>query len=219
MMQSDTGAGPADLPENSEENLYRAEAWAGEVRINLIRLAALVFFYAHHLSSVYLFKDDPEMTEGKQAAVTVLVLLWALAAVGLHFVLSRRWLPPGLPFLSVGLDLAMIGLLVGSVGGPKSSLVLLFFLVIASAPPRMSLGAVYTATLGSLGVYLALLTYYVYFQVGSNMYYSDPARRIPRSSQIIFVLALLTAGFLAGQAVRQARRLVRFVSSNQGKGR
>jgi len=219
MTQPVAATEPDDLPEDLQDSLYRSEGWAGEVRINLIRLAALVFFYAHHLSSVYLYKDDPEMTPGKHAAVTILVLLWALAAVSLHFVLSRRWLPPWLPYLSIGLDLLMIGLLVAWVGGPKSPLVLLLFVVIASAPPRMSLGAVYATTLGSLGVYLAVLIWYVFFQVGSAVYYADPERRIPRSSQIILVLALLTAGFLAGQTVRQARRLVRFVCSSGNQTR
>ena len=112
----------------------------------------------------------------------------------------------------------MIGLLVVSVGGPKTSLVLLLFLVIASAPPRLSLGVVYAATLSSVGVYLAVLAWYVFVQVGSVVYYSDPDKRIPRSSQVIFVLTLLTAGFLAGQGVRQARRLVRSVfNPNQAR--
>src|SRR4051794_34272472 len=114
MTQPDTQPKPDNHPEPSEDALVRSEAWAGEMRINLIRLAALVFFYAHHLSSVYLFKDDGMTPEGR-AAVTILVLLWALAGVGLHFVLSRRWLPPVLPYLSIGLDLVMIGLLVASV--------------------------------------------------------------------------------------------------------
>ena len=189
---------PDNVPEAPDDALVRSESWAGEVRINLIRLGALVFFYAHHLSSVYIFKDDGMTAQGR-AAVTILVLLWALAAVGLHLILARRWLPAWLPDLSIVLDLVMIGLLLPWVGGPKSTLVLLLFLVIASTPPRMSLGAVYLATLGSLAVYLAVLAWYVYAQVGAAVYYADPAQRIPRSSQMIFVLALLTAGFLAGR--------------------
>src|SRR5271166_4413625 len=114
MTPTDAPTKPGDLPESPEETLVRSEGWAGEVRINLIRLAALVFFYAQHLSSVYVFKDDG-LTPAGRSAVTILVLLWALAAVGLHFILTRRWLPPVLPYLSIGLDLVMIGLLVASV--------------------------------------------------------------------------------------------------------
>jgi len=217
MTQPDAQTKTDELPKGPEETLVRSESWAGEVRVNLIRLAALVFFYAQHLSSVYVFKDDG-MTPAERSAVTIIVLLWALAAVGLHFILTRRWLPPLLPYLSIGMDLVMTGVLVATVGGPKSTLILLLFLVIASAPPRMSLGAVYTATLGSLLVYLALLIYNVFVHGGFQSYYEDPDR-IPRSTQIIVVLALLTAGFLAGQAVRQARRLVQFLSSTPNQAR
>lgn len=107
MTQPDAQTKPDDLSEDPEETLVLSESWAGEVRINLIRLAALVFFYAQHLSSVYVFKDDG-LTPAGRSTVTILVLLWVLAAVGLHFILSRRWLPPLLPYLSIGVDLVMI---------------------------------------------------------------------------------------------------------------
>lgn len=213
-----TSAEAATRAEDRARSLCRLEGWAGEVRINLIRLAALVFFYAHHLSSVYVFKDDPEMTSQRNAVVTAVVLLWSLAGVGLHLILSRRWLPPVLPYLSIVLDLVMIGLLVVGVGGPKSALILLLFLVVASTPPRMALGTVYLATLGGVADYLAVLSYYVFVQVGATQYYSNPEQRIPRSSQVIFVLALLAAGLLAGQAVRQTRRLVGFITSTPHPG-
>jgi hypothetical protein len=37
----------------------RLEGWAGETRVNLIRAAAVVAFYGHHLANVYLIHDDP----------------------------------------------------------------------------------------------------------------------------------------------------------------
>ena len=76
MTEPDAPAKLNELSDGPEAALVRSEAWAGEVRINLIRLAALVFFYARHLSSVYLFKDDPDMTAARHAAVTAIVLLW-----------------------------------------------------------------------------------------------------------------------------------------------
>lgn len=39
----------------------RVEAWAGEVRLNLVRLAALTAFYACHLVNVYLKREDTEL--------------------------------------------------------------------------------------------------------------------------------------------------------------
>ena len=39
----------------------RVEARAGEVRLNLVRLAALTAFYACHLVNVYLKREDTEL--------------------------------------------------------------------------------------------------------------------------------------------------------------
>jgi hypothetical protein len=52
-MNSPTKAEPIN------DTFFSWESWAGEVRINLIRLVALAIFYAHHLARVYLLKDAP----------------------------------------------------------------------------------------------------------------------------------------------------------------
>jgi hypothetical protein len=93
-------------------------------------------------------------------------------------------------------------------GGAKSPLAVLYFLVIASAPLRLSLRLVYVATFACMAGYLFLLGHYAYFLVGYHRYYATPELQIPRTTQIIFLLALGGAGLLAGQVVRQARRLV-----------
>ena len=38
-------------------NAQRLEGWAGEIRVNLIRLVALVAFYGNHLVNVFLGHD------------------------------------------------------------------------------------------------------------------------------------------------------------------
>jgi hypothetical protein len=87
--------------------------------------------------------------------------------------------------------------------------VILYFLVIAAAPLRLSLRLVYVATGLAVAGYLFLLGHYVFYQVGYERYYSHPELRIPRTQEAIFLLGLLTSGVLAGQVVRQARRLAR----------
>ena len=39
----------------------RLEAWAGEVRVNLIRLVAVLAFYGHHLVNIFVIRDDPSL--------------------------------------------------------------------------------------------------------------------------------------------------------------
>jgi hypothetical protein len=125
----------------------------------------------------------------------------------LYFCLSRRWTPAWLPYAAVGWDLLMITGLVALTGDPRHPLAALYFVVIASSTLRLSFPIVYEATLGAMAGYLLLVGYYAFFLIGADTYYASPELRIPRTHEVIFILALGAAGLMAGQAVRQARRL------------
>jgi hypothetical protein len=185
----------------------RPESWAGELRVNLVRLAAIVLFYGRHLVEFYMASPGTPVRGVYHARVTVIVLAWAVAAVALHLLLSRRRLPAPLPFVAVFVDLLMVTLLCAVAGGPRTPLVLLYFLAVATSPLRLSLPIVYAATAGAMLGYLFLLGYYAWYLVGFHKYYATPELRIPRSEEAITLLALLVAGLFDGQTVRQARRL------------
>jgi hypothetical protein len=197
------------------DDARRVEAWAGETRVNLIRAIALVVFYAHHLLNVYVFKDPTLGTEAQRSVfhgkVTAIVLAWAVGVFVLHLCLFRRYVPPVLPFVAVGWDLVLVSLLVGAAPeGPRSPLIFLYFVVVASSPLRMSLPVVWFTTFGTMVAAVLLMGYYVLFQIGGfAAYYSNEKARIPHASEVIFLLAIGACGLLAGQVVRQARRLVR----------
>ncbi|HMF19131.1 MAG TPA: hypothetical protein VKE98_18115 [Gemmataceae bacterium] len=199
---------PANSVGDAWADARRLEEWAGEARVNLVRVAAILAFYAHHLLNVYVFRDDPTVVGPFHVATTTLTVAWAILAFAVYYLLSQRQVWPGLKYAATAGDLALLTLLVAVAGGVQSPLVVLYFLVIAAAALRLSLPLVYAATLGSIACYLFLLGAYAWLQVGWEEYYSNPVVRIPRTQQIIFVLGLATAGFLAGQTVRQARRLV-----------
>ena len=190
----------------------RLEAWAGEVRVNLIRAAALLVFYGHHLLVVYVYGGDrSDEAIVHHAKVTAIALAWMAAVFVLYVCLTRRWVPPGLKYAATFWDIAMSSaLLVASPDGPRSPLLYLYFVVLATSPLRLSLPLVYAATFGVMAAATAVLGHYVFSQVGREAYYApDSPYRIARSSEIIFLLAVGTAGLLAGQVVRQARRVVR----------
>ena len=189
------------------EDTRRIEAWAGEVRVNLIRLAAIIAFYGNHLVQVYLLRDDPAVDRSFHITVTALALAWAMAVLALHICLSRRYVPPALKYVAVSWDIIMVTALLIVTGTPRSPLAVLYFLLIASAPLRLHLRLVYLASLGSMAAYVLFLGYYKYFMVGVERYAKDP-ERLSRTNQAIFVLALGAAGLLAGQMVRQTRRLL-----------
>jgi hypothetical protein len=189
-------------------DVRRPEAWAGELRVNLIRLLAIVVFYARHLVEFYAAAPDAPVRGVYHGRVTVTVLLWATAAVVLHLILSRRHLPRALPYAAVLLDVLMTTLLCCVAGGPRTPLVVLYFVIVAGAPLRLSVRIIRTATLAAAGGYLFVVGYYAWHVIGYDRYYATPELRIPRGEQAVIVLALLVTGVFAGQSVRQTRRLI-----------
>jgi hypothetical protein len=195
--------------EEQWDDARRIEAWAGEVRVNLIRLAAIVAFYGYHLINVFLVSGNEGLRGTYHATVTTLVMAWAATVMLLYFCLSRRYVPPWLKYASTLWDIFLItGLIALTKDKPTSPLLVLYFVVIASSGLRLSLRLVYAATLGSIAAYLFLLGFYAFWVIGAEAYYGKEGFRIPRSHEVIFVLALGATGICAGKVVRQARRLV-----------
>ncbi len=137
----------------------RLESLAGEVRVNLIRLAALVAFYGHHLVNVYWIRDDPSLQGAYHTVVTCLVLAWAMAVLVIHVCLARRWIPPALKFAATAWDLLLLTALLVIGGDARSMLAVLYFLVIITAGLRLSLPLVWSTTLGALAGYACFLGY------------------------------------------------------------
>jgi hypothetical protein len=192
------------------DDARRLEAWAGEFRVNLLRVTALAVFYGYHLLNAYVLSDDPTLRGWYTAVVTVIVLAWSVAAGALHVCLQRRWCPPALKYVAMFWDLALVTeLLIVGGDGPRTPLLLLYFVVLASAPLRLSLRLVTATTLGAMAAATLVMGHYVFITVGRDAYYApDSAYRVARSHEVIFLLVLGACGLLAGQSVRQARRLV-----------
>jgi len=191
----------------SWEAAQRIESWAGEIRVNRLRLAAIIVFYVRHLIDIYVNRENRSISGQYHVWVTVIVLAWGALVLWLHWALSQRRMGEKLKYISVIWDLAMVTLLGIVARGPQTPLMLLFFIVIASAPLRLSLRLIWVATLGAMAGYAVVLAYYAWWLVGYHKYYATPELRIPRSSEAIWILALGVAGLLAGQVVRQMRRI------------
>jgi hypothetical protein len=185
----------------------RLEGFAGELRLNLLRLIAIALFYGRHLAEVLTSPEGSDLRGVFHLRITWVCLIWAGGAIILHLWLTRRRVAPWLKYAVVTLDSSMITLLCTIAGGPKTPLILLFFPLVASAPLRMSLRLVYAATAAAVLGYLVVVTIYAWYVIGFNKYYSTPELRIPRRDEAIMILSLLVCGLLAGQLVRQARRI------------
>lgn len=181
---------------------------AGESRVNLIRVLAIAIFYLQHCVNFYLLNEDGNLTERLHTQVTLLVAAWASAAALVHQMLRRQHLTPRLSLLTLLTDLVLTFFLVSVAGGPQSSLLFLFPLIVFSSALRQELSLVRMAVAGSLLSYGLLLVNYVWIQTGSQRYYSDASVRIARSEQMIVAASILVSGLMAGQVVRQRRILM-----------
>jgi hypothetical protein len=174
----------------------QAEQWAGEVRVNLFRLIAIGGFYAHHLVDYYWLKVS--FDHKYHLVVSGIAAAWACGAAALHMGLAWRWNPPWLKYAALAWDSFMTSCLLAYSGGPRSPFIVLLFLLIATSPLRLQLRVVWVASILSIAAYV--------FVCGHSRY-MPPDWRVTTREHVIVLLALAGAGVLAGQSVRQARRL------------
>lgn len=188
------------------QRLRRAESRAGEVRVNLVRLATLTIFYAYHLIHFYLFAGSAEIGLAAHLRITAAVFAWVGLGVISYFTHLSPHPAPWLKYCVTFGDLVLATALVAALGGPQSVFVGLYLIIVAATPLRLSLRFVYATTAGAMVAYLVALGYYAWVQVGWSIYYTNSAVRVPRSQEGAFLLMLVAAGLFAGQVVRQAQR-------------
>jgi hypothetical protein len=186
--------------------LGRRQEYEGEGRANLLRVAAVGAFYVielanYHGLSLGGFQIPAIRGRPFHLAVTALAVAWTMVGLAVHLCLRRQVVPPALPFLTTGCDLALLTCVLAIADGPRSPLVVAYFLIIALAMIRFNLPLVRFATLGAMAGYLALL--------GHARWYAVRDLRVPRYHEAVVLLALALTGITLGQAVRRVRSLVR----------
>lgn len=182
------------------------EAWAGELRVNLIRIVAIALFYGRHLIEWAMADKNAAVRGQYHVTVTLAVIVWSFEAAVLHAWLLRRRYDPWLKYFAVLWDAIMITFLCVVGGGPGTPMLLLYFALIASTPLRVSIRLVYVATASAMLGYLFMLGHYAWYEIGFHRYYASPELRIPRNQEAITLLAMLVCGLFAGQVVRQMHR-------------
>lgn len=173
----------------------RAEEWAGEMRVNLIRLVAITVFYGNHLFNFYL--RDLDLTPRFHLIVSSIAVSWATAAFVTHLILAKQGNRPFLKYASLGWDVFMTTSLIAFSGGPKSQFLILLLLILFTVPLRLNLRLVWVASLAAALSYGTICGHSKWVNVETQ---------VPIVHHVIFFLGLATAGLLAGQCVRQARR-------------
>lgn len=178
------------------EGVQRIEGWAGESRVNTIRVAAVIGFYANHL--YHLGSHPPEGLARYHMMITFLCFAGAVVGYEVGRMLRARYFPRWMPYATLCWDTVMVttAALVG--GGPLSPVVVVYFLILACAPLRLSRRFVVASFVAVFAGYNFLL--------GHQLQYR-PDVRVPHDEIHVVYLAMVFTALVAGQSVRQARRI------------
>lgn len=185
----------------------RWQEYEGEARANLLRTIGIGAFYSiellnHgvHIGALQL----PQVVDDRfHQAVTALAVAWTMVSLATLVCLRRHFFPPAAKFITTACDLVLLTAVLTIADGPRSPLVVGYFLIIALAALRLSLKLVWLATTGSLAGYLFLLGYVKFFAGAERA----AAMSVPRYSQLIMLLALALSGVVLGQVIRRVRAM------------
>jgi len=205
-MDSDTTA-PA--PDRDWFIAGRWEEYEGEGRVNLLRLVGLTAFYAVELANYHgldlgFFHMPAVVQRPFHLAMTFLVLGWAMLCLAVYYCRKSGAFPAYLKFVSTACDLVLLTTVLALADGPRSPLVVVYFLLIAAAGLRFSLPLVWFASGGAVACYLFLLGFARWGEVPG---WEKSDQTVPRHAQVIFVLALALEGVVVGQVIRRVRHL------------
>ena len=109
-------------------------------------------------------------------------------------------MPAALKYVATGLDVVLLTLLLMVADGPRSPLVIGFFLIPAMATLRFQLRLVWFATIAAMLGYLWLLGWARWIEDVRDV-------RVPRYQELIFLTALALSGLIQGQVIRRVKSM------------
>jgi hypothetical protein len=186
--------------------VQRWQEYRGEKRAAVLRLTAIAGFYGVELMNYHGLALGPlelapsgQVTREFHVSVTALAVAWTMAGVGVLLCLRNRLFPRWLKYVSTCIDLALLTSVLVLADGPRSPLIVGYFLIVALSTTRFSLPLVRCATIGSMLCYLSLN--------GFSRWFTERDIGVPRYHQLIVLIALLMTGLVVGQVLRLARNL------------
>jgi hypothetical protein len=207
-------------PHDEKEDLswYIVGRWReyeGETQANLLRVVGIAAFYLVELANYRGFRlggfEMPKVVDRPfHLAVTAVAVAWTMLGLAVQLCLSRRIFPAALKFVSTGGDILLMTCVLAVSHGPKSPLIVGYFLILALAALRFSLPLIWFATAGGMFGYLALLAHAKWFV---------PEHRVPRYHEVMFLLALGLTGITLGQVLRRVRRIAEDYAARRAAGK
>jgi hypothetical protein len=186
----------------------RWQEYEGEGRANLLRLIGVAAFYIVELINYHglvlgpvQIDKVPGVDRAFHLAVTMLVVSWAMLCLSVLYCRLQGVFPGSLMFISTGCDAVLLTSVLALADGPRSPLVVAYFVIVVLAALRFSLPLVWFAGAAAVAGYLFLLGFARWGPVPEG--WTRPDMIVPVYQQIIFVLALVLTGVILGQVVRR----------------
>lgn len=181
----------------------RVWSYRGEERANFMRIVAIACFYAIELVNYHgldlgfvAFEQVEGVDQVFHAAVTAFTVAWIATAVGVMILMRSRRFPPALKYVTTSIDVLLLTSILLIADGPKSPLVIAYFVVIAASPLRLSVALVRYTTVAAIVGYVVLV---------GDAWMRRPETHVPRYQQVMMVLALALAGLTLSHFVKSLR--------------
>ena len=200
---------PTPIPGAEDRPWYIVGRWQeyqGEARANLLRLVAIGVFYGIEMINYYGvdlgFIQLPKISGvAFHKTATAIAAAWVILGVAVHLWLRLHLMPWALKYASTCLDVVLLTLLLMVADGPRSPMIVGYFLIPALAGLRFQLRLVWFATVVAMLGYVGLLGWAVW-GAGDNR-----SMDVPRYYQLIFLTALGMCGIIQGQVIRRVKAM------------
>lgn len=197
----------------------RWQEYAGEARANLLRIAGIGSFYVIELVNyhgLHLGPIDLPATVDLEfhQQMTALAVAWTMMALATLVCLRLRIFPDWLKYATTLGDVALLTTILMVADGPRSPLVVGYFLIIVLATLRFQLRLIWCATLASMMGYLWMAAVArLHASLGDT-----PDLSVPVYYQLIMLLALALTGIVLGQVIRRVRAMAEDLSRRLSRG-
>jgi serine/threonine-protein kinase len=172
----------------------RVAGWARRQPALAVTFAAVAAIYCNHL--VFLGLGVPNQGGSYHWFVTGLGLCWAAGAIWFSRVTSRaRWRSAGV-YAWAAMDVVLVTALLLVAEGPKSSLTVLYFILVTGSALRARLALVWYVTGLCLGSYALLLV---------DTTWRRPMYAIPAKDSAILLLSMALVGLSTYLLLRRSR--------------
>jgi hypothetical protein len=188
----------------------RWQEFDGEWRANLVRTACVAAFYAVELLGYYglnfgWLQVEQSFTKEFHLTISALAAAWIIVAFGTFYCLRMHIFPAALKYVTTACDIVLLTAMLVAASGPRSPLVVGYFVILAVAGLRLQLRLIWCATLGSMAGYLFLLGFAKWHDTWLNLPHRDLT--VPRYAQLVTLLALAMTGIALGQTIRRVKAM------------